>query len=57
MRGNAAMSDGNDVGADLFGGMYDAGDHIKFGIPIDFTVTFCLGVCWSMGIKWMFLIS
>ena len=37
MRGNDAMLDGNDVGADLFGGMYDAGNHIKFGLPMSFT--------------------
>ena len=33
------MLDGNDVGADLFGGMCDAGNHIKFGLPMDFTTT------------------
>lgn len=38
-RGNSALSDGNDVGADLSGGMYDAGDHIKFGLPMAFTAT------------------
>ena len=39
MRGNAAMSYSNDVSVDLFGGMYDAGDHIKFGVPMAFTTT------------------
>ena len=39
MIGNAAMSDGNDVGAGLSGGMYDVGDHIKFGLPMAFTAT------------------
>ena len=37
MRGNAAMSDGNDVGVDLFWGMHDAGDHIKFRLPMAIT--------------------
>ena len=39
------MSDGNDVGADLSGGMYDAGDHIKFGLPMDFIATL---LSWSV---------
>ena len=39
------MSDGNDVGADLSGGMYDAWDHIKFGIPMDFIATL---LSWSV---------
>ena len=33
------MSDSNDVGTDLSGEVYNAGDHIKFGIPMDFTAT------------------
>ena len=45
MRGNAAMSDRNDVGAYLSGGLYDARDHIKFGIPMDFTATL---LSWSV---------
>ena len=39
------MTDGNDVGADLSRGMYDAGDHIKFGIPMSFTATL---LSWSV---------
>ena len=45
MRGNAAMSDGNDVGADLSGGMYDAGDHINFVLPMDFIA---IRLSWSV---------
>ena len=32
-RGNSALRDGSDVGVDLTGGYYDAGDHVKFAFP------------------------
>jgi hypothetical protein len=32
-RGAAHVNDGSDVGLDLTGGYFDAGDHIKFGLP------------------------
>jgi hypothetical protein len=32
-RGDSALNDGSDVGLDLTGGYYDAGDHVKFGLP------------------------
>ena len=38
-RGDAAMNDGSDVGLDLTGGWFDAGDHVKFGLPMAFTTT------------------
>ncbi|MGC9669526.1 glycoside hydrolase family 9 protein [Planosporangium sp. 12N6] len=38
-RGDSALSDGADVGLDLTGGWYDAGDHVKFGFPMAFTTT------------------
>nr|APF29556.1 endo-beta-1,4-glucanase isozyme GN1 [Gecarcoidea natalis] len=38
-RGDSALDDGNDVGHDLTGGYYDAGDHVKFGFPMAFTAT------------------
>ncbi|XP_042884863.1 endoglucanase E-4-like [Penaeus japonicus] len=38
-RGDSAVSDGSDVGRDLSGGYYDAGDFVKFGFPMAFTAT------------------
>ncbi|RDI16762.1 processive endocellulase [Lentzea flaviverrucosa] len=38
-RGDSAMRDGADVGLDLSGGFYDAGDHVKFGLPFAFSVS------------------
>ncbi|XP_064097744.1 endoglucanase E-4-like [Macrobrachium nipponense] len=38
-RGDSALTDGADVGLDLTGGYYDAGDHVKFGFPMAYTAT------------------
>jgi len=38
-RGDSALDDGSDVGLDLTGGWYDAGDHVKFNFPMAYTVT------------------
>ncbi|MEU8006516.1 glycoside hydrolase family 9 protein [Catellatospora sp. NPDC049111] len=38
-RGDSAMNDGSDVGLNLTGGWFDAGDHVKFGFPMAFTTT------------------
>src|SRR5690606_6895200 len=38
-RGDSGLNDGADVGLDLTGGWYDAGDHVKFGFPMAFTAT------------------
>ncbi|GAB3846467.1 hypothetical protein GCM10029963_26250 [Micromonospora andamanensis] len=38
-RGDSALRDGSDVGLDLTGGWYDAGDHVKFGFPMAFSAT------------------
>ncbi|KAJ4846725.1 hypothetical protein Tsubulata_048060, partial [Turnera subulata] len=43
-RGDSALKDGGDVGNDLVGGYYDAGDNVKFGFPMAFTVTM---LAWS----------
>ncbi|PIN06028.1 Cellulase [Handroanthus impetiginosus] len=44
-RGDSALSDGKDAGIDLVGGYYDAGDNVKFGFPMAFTVTM---LSWSV---------
>ncbi|XP_072960100.1 endoglucanase 13-like [Typha angustifolia] len=44
-RADSALKDGSDVGVDLTGGYYDAGDNVKFGFPMAFTVTL---LSWSV---------
>lgn len=36
-RGDSGLTDGSDVGLDLTGGLYDAGDHVKFNLPMAYT--------------------
>ncbi|KAL9226703.1 hypothetical protein vseg_002483 [Gypsophila vaccaria] len=43
-RHNSGLNDGRDVGVDLVGGYYDAGDNVKFGFPMAYTVTM---LAWS----------
>ncbi|XAR70183.1 Cellulase [Bertholletia excelsa] len=38
-RGNSGLNDGKANGVDLVGGYYDAGDNVKFGLPMAFTIT------------------
>lgn len=38
-RGDSGLDDGSDVGLDLTGGFHDAGDHVKFGFPMAFSMT------------------
>uniref|UniRef100_H2YUQ7 Endoglucanase n=1 Tax=Ciona savignyi TaxID=51511 RepID=H2YUQ7_CIOSA len=38
-RGDSGLRDGCDVGVDLTGGWYDAGDQVKFGFPMAYSVT------------------
>lgn len=44
-RGNSGLNDGKASGVDLIGGYYDAGDNVKFGLPMAFTVTM---MSWSI---------
>jgi endoglucanase len=44
-RGDSGLQDGADVGRDLTGGWYDAGDHVKFGLPMAATATI---LAWSI---------
>lgn len=38
-RGDSALEDGSQANLDLSKGMYDAGDHMKFGFPMAFTAS------------------
>ncbi|GLJ12736.1 hypothetical protein SUGI_0196860 [Cryptomeria japonica] len=38
-RGDSGLTDGHMQNVDLVGGYYDAGDNVKYGLPMAFTVT------------------
>lgn len=44
-RGAAALADGKAEGVDLSGGFFDAGDHVKFGLPMSYTASI---LAWSL---------
>ena len=44
-RGDSALDDGKDEGIDLTGGLYDAGDHVKFNLPMAYTASM---LSWSV---------
>ncbi|XP_073010662.1 endoglucanase 1-like [Typha latifolia] len=44
-RGDSGLSDGSPYQVDLVGGYYDAGDNVKFGLPMAFTTTM---LAWSV---------
>ncbi|CAN7019062.1 hypothetical protein Bca4012_033786 [Brassica carinata] len=44
-RDHSGLTDGLEQGVDLVGGYHDAGDHVKFGLPMAFTVTM---LSWSV---------
>ncbi|XP_077226706.1 endoglucanase 19-like [Tasmannia lanceolata] len=44
-RADSGLYDGKASGVDLVGGYYDAGDNVKFGLPMAFTITM---MSWSI---------
>ncbi|MQL96024.1 hypothetical protein Taro_028693 [Colocasia esculenta] len=44
-RSHSGLQDGKTSGVDLVGGYYDAGDNVKFGLPMAFTITM---MSWSI---------
>ena len=44
-RGDSCLNDGSDVGIDLTGGWVDAGDNVKFNLPMSYTASM---LAWSV---------
>ncbi|MBP5275208.1 MAG: glycoside hydrolase family 9 protein, partial [Lachnospiraceae bacterium] len=44
-RGDSCLNDGSDNGLDLSGGWYDAGDNVKFNLPMSYTAAM---LAWSI---------
>ena len=44
-RGDSGLTDGSDAGLDLTGGWYDAGDHVKFNLPMAYSTAM---LAWSV---------
>jgi hypothetical protein len=44
-RGDSGLADGADAAVDLTGGWYDAGDHVKFNLPMAYSVAM---LAWSV---------
>lgn len=44
-RGDSGLTDGSDAGLDLTGGWYDAGDHVKFNLPMAYSAAM---LAWSV---------
>ncbi len=44
-RGDSCLKDGQDVGLDLSGGFFDAGDNVKFNLPMAYTTSV---LAWSV---------
>ena len=43
-RDDSCLNDGSDVGLDLTGGWFDAGDHVKFNLPMSYSA---MVLAWS----------
>ena len=52
-RGDSALRDGTEAGIDLSGGYYDAGDHMKFALPLCSALTMLAwgGIQYAEGFK------
>jgi endoglucanase len=52
-RGDSALDDGKEAGVDLSGGYYDAGDHMKFALPMTSALTLLAwgGIEYGAGFK------
>lgn len=48
-RGDSSLNDGKDNGLDLTGGWYDAGDNVKFNLPMAYTASM---LAWSLNEDW-----
>ncbi len=48
-RGDSCLTDGADNGVDLSGGWYDAGDNVKFNLPMSYTASM---LAWSLYEDW-----
>ena len=44
-RGDSCLKDGSDVGLDLTGGWFDAGDNVKFNLPMSYSASM---LAWSV---------
>lgn len=44
-RGDSCLNDGKDAGLDLSGGFYDAGDNVKFNLPMSYSMSL---LAWSV---------
>ena len=44
-RGDSCLHDGSDVGVDLTGGWFDAGDHVKFNLPMAYSAAMSYRFC------------
>jgi len=51
LAGRFGLDDGKDAGIDLTGGWYDAGDHVKFNLPMSYSAAMLGGRCMNMKMR------